>query len=241
MNEKPLLFASLLLDRSGSRAARQLGKVQISSLLRSLFNGDIVIWRNFPEPLYIVERKGFHELDFAPNGLLREEEDLAEVSSEPRFRMATSLIDHGARYSWIILAHEDVIALRNWDHLFENIVEDVLVSTRADGVLDSGFFAVRGGVYERFLAKWSCWRESAARGDFLSEVISTSALTFKEFERGEVVRPFEEGVGVGEMMEAAVVHFEGGKGEEKTKLAFALHMMRTFGDKDGLFLDLMES
>jgi hypothetical protein len=42
-------------------------------------------------------------------------------------------------------------------------------------------------------------------------------------------------------MEAAVVVVDGGKPGERTKAAFALHMMKTFGDKDGLFLDLLES
>jgi len=42
-------------------------------------------------------------------------------------------------------------------------------------------------------------------------------------------------------MEAAVVNLAGGTPTEKTKLFFALHMMRTFGDEDGVFLDLMES
>jgi len=42
-------------------------------------------------------------------------------------------------------------------------------------------------------------------------------------------------------MDAAVVSLTGGTPTEKIKLSFALHMMRTFGDEDGVFLDLMES
>jgi len=244
MNDKPMLFASLLLDRPGSRTARQLGKVLVSSLLRSLFNGEIVIWRNFPEPLYIVERKGLHELDFLPNCSLRDEDDLTEIAKKYRLEMAISLIRHTSRYSWIILADEDVIALRNWDHLFANIEEDILVSRRADRELDPGFFAVRAEVYGRFLEKWQSFEEDSAPGtpkNFLGEVIEAAGLTMKEFERGEVVRPMQDDTTFLEVMDSAVVHLEGGKPEEKTKMAFALHMMRTFGDKDGLFLDLMES
>lgn len=218
MNEKPFLFASLLLDRPGFRTARQLGKVQASSLLRSLFNGDLVIWRNFPEPLYLVERKGLHELDFVPTSPLRDEAARVEAAQDARLQMATSLIGHATRYSWIILAHGDVIALRNWDHLFEKVEEDVLVSRKTDGELDSGFFAVKSEVYARFIENWNRWQNSQSLGKqkgLLAGVIEAAGLSMKEFERGEVVRPFENGTGILDAMEAAVVHLAGGKPEGK--------------------------
>jgi hypothetical protein len=75
----------------------------------------------------------------------------------------------------------------------------------------------------------------------LAEVLQAGGFVVREFERGEVVRAFDDGVGLREIMEAAVVVVDGGKPGERTKAAFALHMMKTFGDKDGLFLDLLES
>ena len=94
MNERGHLFASVLLDPPGLRTSRQLGKVQVSSLLRTLFPGEVVVWRNFPEPLYPVERKGMHEVDFVPDRpvmsqalrFLREM-DLGERSNHERDEM----------------------------------------------------------------------------------------------------------------------------------------------------------
>ena len=131
MNERGHLFASVLLDPPGSRTSRQLGKVQASSLLRTLFPGEMVVWRNFPEPLYPVERKGVHEVDFVPDRPLRNEE-LEDLRREAKGQMARSLVSHASRYEWIILADAGVMALRNWDHLFERSEAEVLVARRRE-------------------------------------------------------------------------------------------------------------
>jgi hypothetical protein len=34
----------------------------VSSLLRTYFTGDIVVFRNSPNPLFLVERKGLEEI-----------------------------------------------------------------------------------------------------------------------------------------------------------------------------------
>ena len=244
MNSPPFLFASALIDPPNLRIARQLGKIQASSLLRFLFNGEIVLWRNFPDPLFTVERRSLHEINFALGKPPRLVGDLEQITRGSRLRLAISLEEHVDRYSWIVLAHEDVIALRNWDHLFENIEGDILVSERKNGTLDAGFTAIRSDCYLQFVEAWRHWSGEGADSyecDFLREVIERAQLKAVHIERGEMVRPFEESCGVSEMMEAAVVHLAGGSAEEKLKLAFALHMMRIFGDKDGLVLDLLES
>ena len=127
------LFASLLLDPPGSRVARQLGKVQVSSLLRTLFPGEVVVWRNFPKPLYLVERKGVHEVDFVPSRPVTDLAGAEGVTGEMKLDLARSLVAHASRYAWIILADPEVMALRNWDHLFEGVEEEVLVTRRAGG------------------------------------------------------------------------------------------------------------
>ena len=76
----PLLFATVLLDPPGRRTARQLGKTEVSSLLRFFFNGEIIVWRNFPEILYPVARIGVYEFDFIPSSPLKKDADLAEIA-----------------------------------------------------------------------------------------------------------------------------------------------------------------
>ncbi|MEJ6580318.1 MAG: hypothetical protein QNL68_11025 [Akkermansiaceae bacterium] len=239
----PLLFATVLLDPPGHRTARQLGKAQVSSLLRFFFNGEIIVWRNFPEILYPVGRVGVHEFDFVPSSPLKKDADLAEISLKAKLQLAESLVEHAHRYSWIILADHDVLALRNLDHLFENQDADLLVSQRKDGTFNEGFFAINSSHYSRFLEAWKAPKILPSRGapHFLQAIIDTKEFSTKNFERGEIVSPFADDCPVRTIMEAAVVSLAGGTATEKTKLSFALHMMRTFGDEDGVFLDLMES
>jgi len=238
-----LLFATVLLDPPGSRTARQLEKTQISSLLRFFFNGDIIVWRNFPELLYPVARVGVHEFDFVPTPPLKKDANFREIALKAKLQLAESLVEHAARYSWIILADNDVLTLRNLDHLFENQDADLLVSHKDDGSFDQGFFAIKGSEYSRFLDAWKSPRTPRSQGssNFLQAIVNTQEFTFKTFERGEIVSPFTDQCPIREIMEAAVVNLAGGTPTEKTKLSFALHMMRTFGDEDGVFLDLMES
>ncbi len=238
----PLLFTSCLLDSDGERTMRQLGKTTASSLLRYFFNGDVVLWRNFPEPLYPVARSGLHEIETSLAEPKTKNERASAQFFEKRYELASSLTEHSARYSWIIFAYPGVIALRNWDHLFENENADVLISPGADGTPIDSFFAVRAEIWVTFLAAWTEVRQSPIPPENeLAAILNSTSFQTAEFERGEVVTPFDDPIDIRDLMEAAVVDLTGGKAEEQTKLAFALHMMRTFGDKDGLFLDLMES
>lgn len=239
----PLLFATVLLDPPGRRTERQLGKTQVSSLLRFFFNGEIIVWRNFPEILYPVARVGVHEFDFVPGSPLKKDANLAEISLKAKLQLAESLAEHTHRYSWIILADPDVLTLRNLDHLFENQDADLLVSRQQDGTVNEGFFAINTSQYPRFLKAWQTPKALPTKStpNFLQAIIDTSEFTTRSFERGEVVSPFADQCPVRDLMEAAVVSLAGGTATERTKLSFALHMMRTFGDEDGVFLDLMES
>lgn len=161
---------------------------------------------------------------------------------EKTYELAVSLLEHSHRYSWIILAQPGVIGLRNLDHLFENKDSDLLISYAETGEPVDSFYALRSEILPDFLAAWEGVLDGPVEGEsYLAAIMETRSFRVKTFERGEVVRPFEGPLDIRDLMEAAVVDLSGGKPEEQTKLAFALHMMRTFGDKDGIFLDLLES
>ena len=201
------------------------------------------MWRNFPELLYPVGRIGVHEFDFVPGSPLKKDADLAEIALKAKLQLAESLVEHTHRYSWIVLADHDVLTLRNLDHLVENQDADLLVSRQQDGTVSEGFFAIKASHYSRFLEAWKAPKilRSGGAPHFLQAIIDTKEFRTKTFERGEVVTPFADQCPIRDIMEAAVVSLAGGTATEKTKLSFALHMMRTFGDEDGVFLDLMES
>ena len=58
----PHLAYTIAMDPPGSFGLRLLGKMLGSSLLRTGFSGDVVIFRNTEEPLFQIERSGLTEV-----------------------------------------------------------------------------------------------------------------------------------------------------------------------------------
>ena len=56
------LVYTLALDMGGATAHRNMAKLLVSSLLRTRFDGDIVVFHNSPHPLFMVPRKGVREV-----------------------------------------------------------------------------------------------------------------------------------------------------------------------------------
>ena len=242
--ETRLLLATVLIDRRNHRNARQLGKTFVSSLLRFFFNGDVVIWRNFEEPLYLIGRNSLYEFPIEIEAVMKKDDDLARVCQGWRLKQAESLVPESPGYGWVILSDMDVLCLRNLDHLFENQSRDVLIHRTRAGEIDPGFFAVRGSRFQTFVETWKSLAADPATegGGLIGKAIEVAGLTHRAFERGEVVCLFEEGTLFQDVLDAAVVRLAGVGGmADKAKTAFALHMMRALGDKDGVFLDLMEN
>jgi hypothetical protein len=116
-----------------------------------------------------------------------------------------------------------------------------------DGI-NAGTFAVRGEKFTELMTEWRRIYESkpVRHSEFrdqtaFNKLLLNTSLRVKPFERGEIMFPFHIEMGFLEYKEAALLHFAGGKQKDKIDLAFALHMMRTYGDEGGLFLDLLES
>ncbi|MBK1835658.1 hypothetical protein [Roseibacillus ishigakijimensis] len=246
------LILTTLLDPPGRREARFLGKILASSLLRSLFGGQIVMERNFPEPLFPIERVDLKELEHDPADFLPEE--VGPRAQRARVEAALRHAEAASRYGWVTFCDADVVPLRNWDHLLVYREADLLIARQADGQPDAGFFAVRGERVIEFAEEWAdalahlparstSGDENPPRPDeaALAQVVASGKWRVKPFERGEVVQAFAESTGLPDILSAAAVHLKGGSPAEKRKLAFALHMMWVYGDEDGVFLDILES
>ncbi len=59
---KKNLVYTIAFDSPQSEGYRFLGKMLASSLVRTFFTGDVVVFRNSPMPLFLVERKGLEEV-----------------------------------------------------------------------------------------------------------------------------------------------------------------------------------
>lgn len=121
------------------------------------------------------------------------------------------------------------------------------LEARGDGI-NAGTFAVRGSRYAEVMARWREIFDSPPQrhGEMRDQtawnrLLLETELRAKAFERGEIMFPFHLDKGFLDYKQAALLHFVGGGQRAKIDLAFGLHLMRTYGDVGGLFLDLLES
>jgi hypothetical protein len=109
------LVYTIAFDAPNSESYRFLGKMLASSLLRTFFTGDIMVFRNSPAPLFLVERKGLEEVYLETPPLHGQER--AEWAWGWKYKVA-ELIDPEP-YDKVLFLDCDSLALRNIDHLLE--------------------------------------------------------------------------------------------------------------------------
>lgn len=224
------IVLTVIFDGTGSRQWRTCGKLWVASLLRHVWGGELIIGRNFPEVLFPTGRMGLTELELpAAKEAPRTEKHGRKLDCrEKLYQLAR---DQDVSEGWVILADADCVALRNLDHLLGGSKEVLILES--GGKCDAGFVAVRAECLRAFL--------DAVEELGLDVAVASGKWSVGEFERGEVLRAGEPGISIEDLAEAAVVHLGGLKPELKLKLAFALHMMAVYGDKDGLFFDMLEA
>lgn len=225
-------------DSRASRQWRSCGKLWASSLLRHQWQGQIAVHRNYSQPLFAVDRANLRE-EWAtvPLGKATTKQIHWKTMAREHQLAAAGKVAGAEEFDWVLLADADCIATRNLDHLFGNH-GDLLVS-RVGGAPDPGFVAVRGQHLQELVQDLSMAGGLTAAG--LAAVIRSGSMKVREFERGEVLRPDDPGVSLADLSQAAVIHFSGMKYADKNRLAFAFHMMAVYGDRDGIFFDMMEA
>ena len=274
------LIYTVAYDLPGWRGSRTMSKLLCSSLLRGFWSGEILVIRNFAQPLFPVERKGLSEIYIETPDFGTGEEAgkrCLKAALESRF-LAGQWITNPEQYDWICYLDADCLALRDVEHLFagdadllvqpergRNVFSDMVfngyleggaggVSARGrngwlgrDGI-NAGTFAVRGNKFEEVMQEWKRIHDSqpVRHKEFrdqtaFNKLLLETELRVKPFERGEIMFPFHLDKGFLDYRDAALLHFVGGKQKDKIDLSFALHMMRTYGEEGGLFLDLLES
>ena len=110
------LVYTVAIDRPGQTGHRNMAKMLVSSLLRTRFSGDIMVFHNSPAPLFMVARAGVREVKMpAPT----------RIRTDQQFVMHAQSCKHGvaehidtAAYDRVMFIDCDALALRNIDHLF---------------------------------------------------------------------------------------------------------------------------
>lgn len=116
MRKRHLLY-TLALDPPGQTGHRNLAKLLVSSLLRTRFSGDIVVFHNSSAPLYLVPRAGVREVRVeAPEAEVKTGAWAGQAQSS---KHAVGAHLDPAGYDKVIFIDCDAIALRNIDALLE--------------------------------------------------------------------------------------------------------------------------
>jgi hypothetical protein len=205
----PQLVYTVAFDAPGSESYRFLAKMLASSLVRTYFPGDVVVFRNSPAPLFQVERKGLHEVYLETPPMSGRAG--AERAWCWKYKVA-AMIEHPEQYDKILFLDCDSLALRNLDELLEGdwdiryqperghtmdgrafnaflTADEMVQACRRDGV-NSGTIAVRGCHFHEVMRRWEAIDESEpVRDSGFRDQASWNALLLREAERGETGAP----------------------------------------------------
>ena len=200
---KKNLVYTVCFDAPGSESYRFLGKMLASSLVRTFFTGKVVVFRNSPAPLFLVERKGLEEVFLETPDMYGQER--AEFAWCWKYRVAP-LIENPEQYDKILFLDCDSLALRNIDRLLEGdwdiryqpergklgngksfnaflTDEEMSLAGKRDGA-NSGTLAVRGSIFHEVMEEWQrIDEEEPVRDSGFRDQASWNALLMR---RGEV-------------------------------------------------------
>ncbi len=168
-----ILIYTIAFDAPESSTCRQMARMLAASLFRTRFTGDLVIIKNSPEPIFLIERRGIQEV-VANAEKNCSDQELADLSKRWKSR-AREVINAG-NYDIIVFLDVDCLVLQpiemlfeqdDWDILVQNepgrpINDDVfsgyldpkeLSTLNVDGI-NSGTWAVRANIYNEVMATW---------------------------------------------------------------------------------------
>jgi hypothetical protein len=259
------LVYTIALDPPGSSGQRLLAKLLGSSLLRTWFNGDVVIFRNTEHPLFPVERAGLQEVYIKTPDF----QSAADVQEAWRYKFRVREYLDADGYDKVLFVDSDCLTLRNLDHLLDGdwdirwypesrkLVDPVFNCVLTDQEIqrwrdrpgaNSGTLAVRGALFQEVLAEWeridlgptTRKRFCSDQGSWNRLLLDTRLRT-RRFERGEIQFPLCLHPSFHEWKHAALVHAIGGTLREKMRFLWGLYMQTFYYDDRGTMLNLLET
>lgn len=231
----------------------------ISSLMKSLYTGSIVVFRNCEMPLYKVERKQLEEV-FVPATAQGVGISDRQAAKDFLFDLCNHLNPEDRQ--WVIIADPSGLALRNIDHLIPQELPGPYAPPEIDFLwlpIDNsaitgrvqmaslGLWAVRGEHLPLVLEKWkSAWNEATGQGadhevEIWTQVVNDLPLQKRRFERGEVISPRLNAVDWEEVHHAAFITLPDWPDAERSKFLQSLYFGTYLGDETGMILNVLEA
>jgi hypothetical protein len=238
------LIYTICFDKNDHYLHAKMCGVFVVSLLKTYFTGDILIFRNFPAPIFPLEMKGVEEvfIDQTHEGWAN--------SMAWKWRVAQWI--NASKYDKIAYFDCDCLALRNIDHLFSGewdilyqperhweitkppyncfLTRQEMKTLKQPGV-NAGSFAVRGNLYQEVMKQWgaidagpttqprTCSDQAA-----WNRLLLDTKLRKRQFERGEIQFPLLIEKSWMDYKQAAILHAAGGHPYAEQKLNFLYGM-----------------
>ena len=247
-----LVISSCELAQDGKSSVMIKGFV--SSLLRSLYGGRMVVFRNHEMPVFKVERKEVDEVFVTATR--REKPGAGGRSESMEFLLGLGKLVKPELRQWVIFADTAGLALRNIDHLLPPDqagpysppeVDFYLASANGTDEVTPGIWAVRGEHLPMVLERWKCaWNELGndamlTGAAVWSRVVRELPLRKKQFEKGEVYAPKIGLVDWEALSNAAFVTVPDWPVDEQRKFLQTLYFGTYFGDETGMMLNIFEA
>jgi hypothetical protein len=242
-----------------------MAKFLVLSLLRTHFDGDIVVFKNSDMPLFMVPRAGVREVFLetpSPDG-----EDFWDYAQSFKFRVRHYLDVAG--YDKVLFLDADCLALQNIDCLLEGdwdlavysepgswagmrwfncfIPDEEAGTLKAEGI-NGGTLAVRAEHYQDVMAEWErihfgpsprpkFFTDQAA----LTRLVIDTPLRKRAFQPGELATPFAYDPHAASYFGSRLVHLAGTVDfEMKLRFMFGLYLNTFFFDRDATLLHILD-
>lgn len=261
------LAYTLALDHPpGAVGHWTMAKFLVLSLLRTRFDGDIVVFKNVAEPLFMVPRAGVREvcIDAGEAGNLH----FWDYAQAWKFRVREHLDVTG--YDKVLFLDADCLAQRNIDSLLEGdwdlrvyeepgssagmvhfncfISEDEARTLKAPGI-NGGLLAVRAALFADVMAEWERINFGPAPRKIhfadqaaLTRLVLDTKLRVRPFKRTEVAFPLVHDPRVQDYADAAVLHLAGARTfDEKLRFMFGAYLSTFFYDRQALLLHILDT
>ncbi|MDB6137532.1 MAG: hypothetical protein JWO94_604 [Verrucomicrobiaceae bacterium] len=260
------LAYTLALDHPpGALGHRNMAKFLVLSLLRTRFDGEIVVFKTSPAPLFMVPRAGVREITIDPGE--HGDEHFWNYAQSWKFRVHELLDVTGC--DKVLYLDADCLALRNinlllkgdWDLAFYRepgscaadegfncfISEEEAATLACNGV-NGGVLAVAAGHFHEVMAEWQRIHFGPAQRPkyftdqaALNRLVIDSGLRHRVFTREEVSAPFSHDPRAQDYLAAGLVHLAGSTDlHEKLRFMLGLYVSTFFFDPQATLLNILE-
>ena len=263
------LVYTVALDRPGQTGHRNMAKMLVSSLLRTRFSGDIMVFHDSPAPLFMVARAGVREVRLRVPGKGWPDGNFVAYAQSCKHGVVAHI--DTAAYDRIMFIDCDALALRNIDHLFagawdlavtvENgskiqeygyggyLTKRERTTLDRDG-MNSGTWVVAADRCGELLRRWrkadsrrpldrECLREQSA----FNRVALNWEGVIHEWPRGEIALPLVTGhlMSYPQYQDAAIVHVASGHPiDYKLRFLFSIFAGRFLFDSQLALFNVLE-